>query len=155
RQIDHTNMITFFVTERFSSTIRKLLSEHKDALKRRASWLSYEELFFERAGPVGHVVFTDIDRLSRYELESAAIYVAALRAAAPSVRVLNNPLLVRERLPLLAALHRAGLNDFEALRLDTGARPSAFPVFIRAEDSHLGPETDLLRDENELTDALA
>jgi hypothetical protein len=106
--------------------------------------LTYEELFLEAAGPVGHYIFTDFDRLTRYEMECAATFAAALARVAPEARILNHPLNVLERYPLLIALHKAGINDFTATRLESGEHPPSFPVFIRAEDGYAGPETDLL-----------
>ena len=44
--------------------------------------LTYEELFFERAAPIGHYIFTDFDRLSRYEVECAAAFARALQGFA-------------------------------------------------------------------------
>jgi hypothetical protein len=116
--------------------------------------LTYEELFFEGAAPIGHYIFTDFDRLSRYELECAAAFADALRAAAPEARMLNHPLKVLERYPLLVALHKAGINDFTATRLETGERPPRYPVFIRAEDGYAGPETELLGSDAEFDAAI-
>ena len=113
------------------------------------SSLSYEELFFERAAPVGHYIFTDFDRLSRYELECATAFAKNLHKTAPKTRILNHPLKALERYPLLIALNRAGINDFTATRIECGERPPRYPVFIRAEDGYGGPETDLLKSDEE------
>jgi hypothetical protein len=118
------------------------------------SALTYEELFFERAAPVGHYIFTDFDRLSRYEVECAALFAKALRTAAPDARILNHPLKSLDRYPLLIALNKAGINDFTAIRVEGGERPKTYPVFIRAEDGYGGPETDLLYDDNEFDAAI-
>jgi hypothetical protein len=116
--------------------------------------LTYEELFFERAGPVGHYIFTDFDRLTRYELESAVAFAFSLGRRIPRARILNHPLGVLERYPLLIALHKAGLNGFTATRLESGDLPPQYPVFIRAEDGYGGPETDLLYNDAEYEAAL-
>ena len=139
-------MIYYLVTSRYSSPIRRLLrgvAELRDTI----CYMTYEELFFQLSAPIGHYIFGDIDRLSRYERETAGNFADAMRRAAPAAHLLNDPVLTLDRVPLLAALARAGINDFAAVRLDTGARPSGFPVFIRTEDGHFGPETDLLPDE--------
>src|SRR5262249_29699715 len=125
------------------------------ALAGNVTSLTWEELFFEQAGPVGHYIFTDFDRLSRYELDCAAAFAQGLAAAAPNARIFNHPARVLERYPLLVALRKAGINDFPATRLEAGARPPRFPVFIRAEDGFAGPETDVLNDEKEYDAALA
>jgi len=78
----------------------------------------------------------------------------ALEKAAPEARILNHPLKVLERYPLLVALHKAGINDFTATRLEAGERPPKYPVFIRAEDGYGGPETDVLNNDAEFDAAL-
>ena len=147
-------MIIYLSTERFSTTMRYFVKYQHKSLHGAVVPLSYEELFFESAGPIGHYIFTDFDRLSRYELECAAAFSKALQQAAPQARILNDPLKVLERYPLLIALNKAGINDFTATRLESGERPPRYPVFIRAEDGYAGPETDLIRDGAELDAAL-
>jgi hypothetical protein len=148
-------MIYYVATERFSRIVTTLLRNVGGRLGKTLGSLTYEELFFERAGPVGHYVFTDFDRLSRYELDAAARFAAVLQGAAPDARILNHPVRAMERTALLAALHRAGINDFAVTRIDVGERPPGYPVFIRAEDGYGGPETGLLHDEAEFDRALA
>ena len=148
-------MIYYVTTERFTSPIRKMLRGLRDELRGVLRSLTYEELLFERAGPIGHYIFTDFDRLTRYELECTAAFVAALRNVAPDARILNHPLQALERLALLIALHDAGINNFTAMRIDEGRRPTKYPVFIRAEDGYGGPETDILHDAAAYDAALA
>ena len=148
-------MIYYLATERFSSTIRYFLTGNGRPLRRSVTVLTYEELFFDGAGPIGHYIFTDFDRLSRYELECAAAFAAAIRKAAPAARILNHPLNALERFPLLVALHRAGINDFTAIRIENGEFPARYPVFIRSEDGYGGPETDLIFGDREFEAALA
>lgn len=148
-------MIVYLSTERFSTTIRGFEKYYRRKLGLVVRPLSYEELFFEGAGPIGHYIFSDFDRLSRYEIECAAAFANALQEAAPEARILNHPLKVLERYPLLLTLHKAGINDFTAIRLETGERPARYPVFIRAEDGYAGPETDLIHDDAQFDAALA
>ena len=148
-------MIVYVATERFSTTMRYYTKYYRKELRGVVTSLSYEELFFERAGPIGHYIFTDFDRLSRHELECAVAFAAALELAAPEVRVLNHPLKALERYPLLVTLHEAGINDFTATRLECGERPPRYPVFIRAEDGYGGPETDILHTDDEFDAAIA
>ena len=147
-------MIYYLSTDRFSSTVRRFLKDHRPQTRGLLSSQTYEELFFERAAPVGHYIFTDFDRLSRYELECAATFADALHKAAPEARILNHPLKALERYPLLIALDRAGINDFTAIRIECRDRPSRYPVFIRAEDGYGGPETDLLNNDDEYDAAI-
>jgi hypothetical protein len=146
-------MIYLVTTERYSTTIRRHLRAFP-AMRLHLASLTYEEIFFERAGPIGHYIFTDFDRLTRYELECAARLAHAIEAAAPDARIFNHPLRALERFPLLVALHKAGINDFEAIRIDGGARPTRYPVFIRAEDGYGAPETDLIADDAAFDSAL-
>jgi hypothetical protein len=146
-------MIVYLVTERFRRTTLPFLK--LPGLRGRYRILTYEELFFERAGPIGHYICTDLDRLSRYEIENLVVFLRALQVTAPTARILNHPLTVLDRLPLLTALRREGINDFGAIRLDSGERPASYPVFIRTEDDHRGPETDVLADEAAFDAALA
>lgn len=148
-------MIYYVATERFSSTIRRFLKHHGKALGGCLKWLTWEEIFFEGGGPIGHYIFTDFDRLSRYELDCAAAFALALESAAPEARILNHPLAALERYPLLVKLFEAGINDFTATRLEAGERPSRYPVFIRAEDGYGGPETDIINNDAEFEAALA
>lgn len=149
------SLIVYVSTERFSTPARRLRNNLPLRDRHKMRHLSYEELFFERAGPVAHYIFTDFDRLSRFQMECVAAFVAALRRSAPEARVLNDPLAALERTPLLVALHRSGLNDFAVTRLDTGEMPERYPVFVRAEDGYAGPETNLIHDSSELTRTLA
>ncbi len=148
-------MIRYVVTERFSTTIRALVAGLGSDARGLIDFFTYEELFLEGGGPLGHYIFTDFDRLSRYETDSAAAFALALQSADPRVRILNHPLSACERLPLLRRLHRAGLNDFDAVRLDDGSRPARFPVFIRAEDGYGRPDTAVLGDPAAFEAALA
>jgi len=147
-------LIFYLSTERFSSTIRHYVKYFDGELRGVVKALSYEELFFENAGPVGHYIFTDFDRLSRYELECAAAFADTLQETVPEARILNHPLTVLERYPLLVALNRAEINDFTATRIESGDRPQSYPVFIRAEDGYGGPETDLIHNDAEYDAAL-
>ncbi len=139
-------MIYYLATDRFSFTVKWLLEDLSE-LRGLLRCLTYEELFYERRGPLGHCIFTDIDRLTRPERETARNFADALRAAEPRARIFNDPALALDRVALLAALHRAGINDFTAERLDVCERPSRYPVFLRTEDGHSGPETGLINDD--------
>ncbi len=146
-------MIVYVVTARFSTTIQGLIRGLGAAARGRLSYLTYEELFFERAAPIAHYVFTDFDRLTRYELDCAGAVALRLQAA-PEIRILNHPLKALERVPLLHRLKAEGFNDFGVQRLDTGMRPDEFPVFLRAEDGYGGPETDIIHSQAEFDRAV-
>lgn len=109
--------------------------------------ISYEQLFYEGSAPVGHYVFTDFDRLSSYELESAFCIAAALKKHAPDAQIYNHPNKVLERYPLLKKLYSDGLNTFDIARYDAGERPRKYPVFIRLEDDCQGPDSQIINDD--------
>jgi hypothetical protein len=116
--------------------------------------VSYETLFANKRAPIGNYVFTDLDRLSGFEIDAATEIARAVSAAAPEAAIINWPNRVLGRYALLRRLHEAGLNSFGIWRLDEHRMPSRFPVFIRREQDALGPESALLRDEAEYRVAL-
>ena len=116
----------------------------KDPGAPRIELLHYDHLFASRALAPAAYVFTDLDRLSPWDLELAA--AAHRDLAAAGLPVLNDPARVRTRFALLRALHEAGLNDFNAYRLDEGLRPARYPVFLRRVAGHGLPLGDLLAD---------
>src|SRR6266404_1916338 len=103
-------MIIYVVTARFSTTIQGLIRGLGTDARGLLSYVTYEELFFERAAPLAHYIFTDFDRLTRYELDCAAAVALRLQAAAPEIRILNHPLQALERVPLLHKLNLEGVN---------------------------------------------
>lgn len=146
-------MIYWLTREDFSSTcdnLRTSLRSHFSSI----SHLSYERAFYERKVPRGHYIFSDFDRLNTYEIECVVALSDAVRAQSPESAILNDPRHVLERVPLLTALYRLGLNRFAVTRLDAGDRPPRYPVFIRLEDDCRGPDTALLHSPEELESAL-
>ena len=108
----------------------------------RVSLVTYAELLRAKAVPRATYVFTDMDRLSLWDLRLAAFAYRRLRDQ--GVTVLNDPARVATRWGLLRRLHLEGINDFDAYRVEEGVRPRRWPVFLRAEGSHLGPMSDLV-----------
>jgi len=98
-------------------------------------------------------VFADIDRLGFWDLEIAAH--AYLEMKQTGLSVWNNPAQVKTRYALLRALHRAGLNDFNIYRADEINPSIRFPVFLRRNQLHDAPLTDLLHCVRELENAIA
>ncbi|MEX2207919.1 MAG: hypothetical protein WEF50_16965 [Myxococcota bacterium] len=147
-------MIYYLSREDYTQPIADLL----EGLGRDGRFIrsdSYERLFYERRAPLGHYVFTDFDRLTSYELESACSFAAALQRQAPQARIYNHPTRVLERYPLLRKLADEGLNSFAVTRFDAGERPERYPVFIRLEDDCQGPDSPLIHDAEQFEQALA
>ena len=80
---------------------------------------------------------------------------AQLRAAGPSVRVLNSTTRTLHRLDLLEMLAREGLNRHRAVRATGDLTGLTFPVFLREEHHHTGSLSGLLRTPTALTEGLA
>ena len=116
--------------------------------------IGYDELFRARRLPLCTHVFTDFDRLTPSECENAAFFWNALAHGPSPVKLLNHPLRAMRRYELLRALHERGLNDFDVYRPTEARAPLRYPVFLRRENEHLGPESGLLRSRSELDGAL-
>jgi hypothetical protein len=116
----------------------------KDARAPRIELLHYDRLFAARRVTRAVTLFTDLDRLAAWDLELAARIKR--RFVESGVPVLNDPARAKTRFALLRALHEAGLNDFNAYRLDEGLRPARYPVFLRRAAGHGRPLSPLLPD---------
>jgi hypothetical protein len=147
------SVITILVHDSNTFTIERLLSTAPE-LSDRIRFLTYKKVFARREAPIGTLVFTDFDLLHAAEVDAAAVIANAGLAASPGCRIINHPAFTKERVPLLAHLHKAGLNPIEVTRLDTGEMPSRYPVFIRSEDGCGGPESRLLHDRGQLRQEL-
>lgn len=117
--------------------------------------VSYDELFRSTTLPRCVHVFTDIDRIDPQDRERAAYLWMTLRQAAPSLELLNHPLLAMRRYELLRSLHETEINDFDVYQLTEARKPRRFPVFLRLEDDHLGPRSELLASQQELDAAVS
>src|SRR5207249_11631911 len=100
---------------------------HKTPQAPPTSLMTYDQLIRARWLRRATYVFADIDRLSFWDLELASRVYLQLKNAGLSVW--NNPVKVKTRYPLLRALHTAGLNDFNAYRVDEINSAMRFPVF--------------------------
>ncbi|HEY6633907.1 MAG TPA: hypothetical protein VIZ90_20810 [Rhizobiaceae bacterium] len=103
--------------------------------------------------PGGTWIFTDHERLSRFELSLAARMATLLQQGGATV--LNHPARVRFRFELLAALKQAGINRFSAWRCESMPKPGRFPVFIRSEFDHDSTALDLIATQQELDAAIS
>ena len=97
-------------------------------------------------------ILSDLDRLSATQLREAAGFYRTLRDG--GCRVLNNPARVLSRYGLLRTLHNAGLNSFNAYRVEEQVEPRRFPVFLRTEGDHGYPSSGLVNSPAELKQAV-
>jgi len=114
--------------------------------------MHYDALIRSGSLPGGTYIFTDVDRLSFWDVEHAGHLYLQMKSA--GLRVLNNPAVVRTRYPLLRALHAARLNDFNAYRVDEIGAIERYPVFVRKIQGHRAPLSDLLQTREELQKAI-
>lgn len=131
--------LTFLVSPRGQKTHLAVCARSKTT---RARILTYDQALSASSLPGATYVFTDMDRLAPPQLRLAAALHRQL--AGQGFRVLNDPARAPTRAGLLRALHEAGLNDFNAYRVEEQVRPSLWPVFLRAEGSHTMPLSGLL-----------
>jgi hypothetical protein len=102
----------------------------------------------------GVYIFTDVERLTPYELRVVAEAHRVL-AGDGRCRVLNNPARVMSRYELLRNLREERINEFDVIRADERRWPGRYPVFLRHEQDHGRPlSTDLLHNREELAAAL-
>ena len=113
---------------------------------------SYEEAFAAARSEAATYILTDFDRLSPVSLHLAATYYRRLRD--DGRRVLNDPARQLSRQGLLRRLSLAGLNDFNAYRVEEQERPNRWPVFLRIEGNHTDPVSSLVNDWDELQAAI-
>lgn len=145
-------MLYYVARELHRYTIDKFLSALRSK-GREPAFLrvaTYETLFALKRAPIANYIFTDIDRLTSFEIDAAGEIAKGLRKADPTVRIVNEPNRVLGRYALLRRLYESGLNSFNVWRLDEERLPDQYPVFIRREQDAFGAESPLLRDEAEL-----
>jgi hypothetical protein len=142
-------MIRFLHTRGHEYTVKDVKTAAKGPLIR---CLHYDALIRARTLTAGTYIFTDVDRLSFWDLEHASHLYLQMKSA--GLRVLNNPALARARYPLLRALRAAGLNDFNAYRVDEIGSIERYPVFVRKIHGHREPLSDLLQTREDLQKAI-
>lgn len=138
----------YFVSCPQQALTHKLVARERSDFRR----LSYPVLFARRSAAFGTYIFTDFDRLNFWQLELAALTYRELKKA--GCRVLNDPARALQRLQLLRALYKAGVNSFKAWSAYEIEKVDRFPVFIRTIASHRGVIGDLLIDKQALNIAI-
>lgn len=92
----------------------------------------------------GTYIFSDLERLTRLQHKHAANIACQLSSIPSRYTVVNQPDRYLNRLEMLRALHRRGINVFNVYRPWELAAIKKFPVFVRAARIHTGPLTELL-----------
>jgi hypothetical protein len=149
-------MIWFLTTRGHEYTVKHLVRGKMEGEKvPPCSVKSYDRFLSHKKVVAGTYIFTDIERLTPWEIRLAAEGYAAL-AGDVRCRVLNNPARIMARYELLRNLQAEGFNDFEVIRADERRWPEKYPVFLRHEQDHGKPlSLDLWKNREELAAALA
>jgi len=108
-------MLHYVTRELHSYTIDQFLVSCRRSKMTPPSFLrplTYESLLAVKQAPIGNYVFTDLDRLSDYEIDAVTEIARAIRAADPNALISNWPNRVLGRYALLRRLYEAGLNSF-------------------------------------------
>lgn len=136
----------YTTTTYFETWGRNLASQHK--------LLFYERLPKIKCLPQSTYIFSDIERLTPREAETAAQVWECLADPRRQLRLLNHPTRSMRRYELLRSLYDQGVNKFNIYRLTELRMPEIFPVFIRGENDHGGSLTPLLHTPDELRAAI-
>jgi len=132
-------LIYYLTTEKHSYTLRTWIEHYSDILQGRVRILPYERCYgsFER----GTFIFGDVERLSPRMTRRASGIWAKLRNT--GCRPLTHPARSLRRYDLQKALR----NDFRVFRPHEVPSDLRYPVFLRGENDHNGPRTQLIADE--------
>lgn len=148
-------MIHVLLTRAHSYTVQHYLETWGRDLRAFVRTLCYEDLAFGCLLKPGTYVFADLERLDDAQLDLAKHIWRTLAARPEAFRLLNDPSKALRRYELLKALHANGTNKFQAYRLNNGAVPRKFPLFLRRESEHDGAISPLLHSAEELDRAVA
>jgi hypothetical protein len=111
--------------------------------------LPYEDLPDQDRFQPGTYILSGLDQLGE-GMARLAIELHRELASAPGFRLLNEPGVTLGRYALLTELQRRGLNDFRVHRASVDLDTVRYPVFLRAEHTHDGAVSPLLRSRREV-----
>ena len=137
-------MIVFVVTAGHAYTLKAATEALADLPVKLLLYPQLENSTLPRAT----YVFTDLERVPTELLRSAAAIAQRLRER--GLPVLNDPARVLSRYGLLRRLSLTGFNSFNAYRVEEGATPRRWPVFLRTEGDHVSPMPELYRSAAEM-----
>ena len=118
--------------------------------------VTYQKLRQRGVAQPGVYIFTDRDRMNSYQRQVAGAIRRKLLSAGPGFKVLGDPEGQLGRLELLAKLSRENINDYR-VHVATKLNPDdlRYPVFVRIEDDHMGPRSELLHTWAEVVQSVA
>jgi len=116
--------------------------------------VGYEDLNINQLNTEDTVVFSDIDRCNDQKLETLIQVFNQVKKL--GCTILNDPRKVLRRFELVNELTDCNYNCFRLYRPNEADLASInYPVFLRDEFEHTGPNTSLINNQEELTTALA
>jgi hypothetical protein len=146
-------MIHYLVPAAQQGGILEYLDFWGRPLVHRMRALPYEELPGLRRMEPGTYVLSALDQLGPAMTRLVAALHGRLHGEA-GFRFLNHPQATLRRFDLLGELHRAGFNEFRAVRAGGDLSRLRYPVFLRVEREHDGPASPLLETPRELEAAI-
>jgi hypothetical protein len=147
-------VLYYLATRKHLYTMGVFLEAWCSSLDRNIRMMSYRELTRWRRLPRGPIIFSDIERLTDSQRTLLARVYERLARRGDSARLLNHPTPSLRRYELLRKLHERGTNSFNVYRLHELPQTLNWPVFVRVENDHIGPRTQLLDGPQELHNAL-
>ncbi len=143
--------LVYLVTPAHAYTMRSFLRTWGSDLRGRVGVVPYTNLP-ERLR-ASSVIFSDLERLGRDELDAGARLWERLRHA--GVRVLNDPGQAMLRYDLLRRLAEDGTNPFGVFRCTEDLSGVRYPAFVREAGEHTGALSGLCHNMRELRRAIA
>jgi hypothetical protein len=147
-----TRPLWFLVDRRDPGTLRDWLANEGSAVAGLVTVVTYQELLRRPVVEAGVCVFCDFDCLT--PALRPIVREAWEQLESTGVRLLNDPRRALDRRQLLERLASLGRNDFRAFAVDGVPADLRYPVFVRRQSEHDGPQTPLLQDHDSLRDAL-
>ncbi|HUP25468.1 MAG TPA: hypothetical protein VNB06_21330 [Thermoanaerobaculia bacterium] len=147
-----TRPLWFLVDRRDPGTLRDWLANEGRAVAGSVAVLTYQELLRRPVVAAGVCVFCDFDCLT--SALRPIVREAWVQLESAGVRLLNDPRRALDRRQLLERLASLGRNDFRAFPVDGVPADVRFPVFVRRQSEHDGPQTSLLHDRESLCEAI-
>ncbi|MDW7759767.1 MAG: hypothetical protein SCM96_03905 [Acidobacteriota bacterium] len=147
-------MIHYLVTRDENRGITRYLAGRGKPLAGFLRILYLDDLHRFPSFPCGTFIFSNLDHLSPFQRDVAGQVARSLFRSGPGLKILNHPDRVLLRYELLCRLHALGINRFRAVRASESLDSLNYPVFLRAENHHLGALTNLLPDRASLERAI-
>ncbi|CAM3343243.1 hypothetical protein PANO111632_15340 [Paracoccus nototheniae] len=148
-------MITFVATASHQYAIRDVLETRSHPLHGKIVILNHQEFLASRRLPRSAYIIVDLERLSVEDARRVDARLDALVRACPDCLVLNLPSRIGTRQDIMRRLHEGGINDFRMMPITADPGMVRYPVFLRRDDDHEGPKSDLLETPQALRDAIA